>query len=356
MPSGEKKILNESLVDILGIPFVPAELISIIGNYNIICDSRTMEIRMRRHVDGRISSLNQLRHGIHPDKIRIVFHLTEEVPFKVMQTKNPPRVIIDFQDTNAKKGLDTYFNHIAVDRVRVTTTEGKSTKAVIELNYALPDVEVFWLRDPVRLVVDLPIIYSSQSALTIAPGIRYITLNAGMSQGPVTVDILEVMMDHEKVRVETALAGTFQDFGLAPVSELVSRFKAIAGINGVFHASDGTPLGLIIIDGKLRSLPIMDRTAMGITRDGEILIDNVSVDTSGNLSPNWLDQGVIHAVGGGPRLVKDGEVHITSFKEQFKADVALGRAPRTAIGVTNDNKLLLIAVTGRKAYHSVGVT
>jgi exopolysaccharide biosynthesis protein len=69
-----------------------------------------------------------------------------------------------------------------------------------------------------------------------------------------------------------------------------------------------------------------------------------------------LAEGVIYAVGGGPRLVKDGEIHVTSLEEQFKPDVASGRAPRTAVGVTDDGKLLLIAVTGRKAYHSVGVT
>jgi exopolysaccharide biosynthesis protein len=95
---------------------------------------------------------------------------------------------------------------------------------------------------------------------------------------------------------------------------------------------------------------------VGITRDGRILIDNVSVDTAGNLIPDWLGEGVVYAVGGGPRLVSDGEVNVTSSQEQFKADVALGRAPRTAVGVTGDGKLLLIAVTGRQAYHSIGVT
>jgi exopolysaccharide biosynthesis protein len=233
--------------------------------------------------------------------------------------------------------------------------QGKA-RAVIDLNYALPDVTAFWLQDPVRLVVDVPTAYSSISALTIGPGIRYITLNSGTPSGPVVVDVLEIDVSDENVEVKTALAGSYDSFGLAPVSELVSRSGAIAGVNGVFHASDGTPLGLIIVDGKLKSLPIMNRTAMGITRDRRILIDNVSVDTSGNLTPDWLAEGVIYAVGGGPRLVKDGEIHVTSLEEQFKPDVASGRAPRTAVGVTDDGKLLLIAVTGRKAYHSVGVT
>ncbi|NLA06497.1 MAG: phosphodiester glycosidase family protein, partial [Firmicutes bacterium] len=40
----------------------------------------------------------------------------------------------------------------------------------------------------------------------------------------------------------------------------------------------------------------------------------------------------------------------------FKPDVAGGRAPRTGVGVTYDGNLLLAAVTGRQAYHSIGVT
>jgi uncharacterized protein YigE (DUF2233 family) len=355
LSSGEERTFDEPPVSISGVPFVPVELLKVTGDYEVSWDPRTMEIHIRRPGEG-MAVLTQSRHGIHPDKVRFVFHLTKEVPFKVMQMKNPPRIVIDFEDTYVEREFDALLDHVAVDRVRVAASEQRKTRAVIELNYALPDATVFWLQDPVRFVVDVPTIYSSKSAITIAPGIRYITLNTGMPAGPITVDVLEVMTSHENVTVKTALAGSFESFGLAPVSELVSRSGAIAGVNGVFHASDGTPLGLIIIDGRLKSLPIMARTAMGLTRDGRVLIDNVSVDTAGNLIPDWLGEGVIYAVGGGPRLVKDGKVNVTSVEEQFKPDVAFGRAPRTAVGVTDDGKLLLIAVTGRQAYHSIGVT
>ncbi len=355
LSSGEKRTFDESPISISGVPFVPAELLRVTGDYDVSWDSKAMEIHIHRPGD-EMAALTQSRHGIHPDKVRIVFHLTREVPFKVMQMKNPPRVVIDFEDTYVEGEFDSLLDHVAIDRVRVATVEERKTRAVIDLNYALPDVTAFWLQDPVRFVVDVPTVYSNKSALTIAPGIRYITLNTGTPAGPVTVDVLEIETSDENVTVKTALAGSFESFGLAPVSELVSRSGAIAGVNGVFHASDGTPLGLIIADGRLKSLPIMARTAMGITRDGRILIDNVSVDTAGNLIPDWLGEGVVYAVGGGPRLVRDGEVNVTSGEEQFKADVATGRAPRTAVGVTDDGKLLLVAVTGRQAYHSIGVT
>jgi uncharacterized protein YigE (DUF2233 family) len=355
LSSGEKRIFDEPPTSISGVPFVPVELLRVTGDYDVSWDSQAMEVHIHRPRD-EMATLTQSRHGIHPDKVRIVFHLTKEVPFKVIQMKNPPRVVIDFEETCMGQELESLLDHVAIDRVRVAMAGQRKTRAVIELNYALPDVTAFWLQDPVRFVVDVPTIYSNKSALTIAPGIRYITLNTGTPAGPVTVDVLEIEARDEDVAVKTALAGSYDSFGLAPVSELVSRSGAIAGVNGVFHASDGTPLGLIILDGRLKSLPIMGRTAMGITWDGRVLIDNVSVDPSGNLVPDWLGEGVIYAVGGGPRLVRDGKVNVSSIEEQFKADVAAGRAPRTAVGVTGDGKLLLIAVTGRQAYHSIGVT
>ncbi|HHT26873.1 MAG TPA: phosphodiester glycosidase family protein [Firmicutes bacterium] len=62
------------------------------------------------------------------------------------------------------------------------------------------------------------------------------------------------------------------------------------------------------------------------------------------------------AVSGGPRLVADGQVFITSADEQFRSDVTQGRAPRTAIGITADYQILLVTVDGRQLNHSIGMT
>ncbi|MEB3224159.1 MAG: phosphodiester glycosidase family protein [Candidatus Sericytochromatia bacterium] len=63
-----------------------------------------------------------------------------------------------------------------------------------------------------------------------------------------------------------------------------------------------------------------------------------------------------HVVGGGPLLLERGNVRITAEREQFRPDVALGRAPRTALGITADGSLLLVAVDGRQPRHSLGLT
>lgn len=64
---------------------------------------------------------------------------------------------------------------------------------------------------------------------------------------------------------------------------------------------------------------------------------------------------VMQAIGAGPMLVKGGSVFITTKVEDFGSDVSGGRAPRTAVGLTKDNQLLLVTVDGRQS-HSVGLS
>jgi len=66
--------------------------------------------------------------------------------------------------------------------------------------------------------------------------------------------------------------------------------------------------------------------------------------------------GVQFAIGGGPQIVRDGKVAITGVEERFQADVLIGRAPRSALGVTRDGQLLLVVVDGRSNGRSVGAT
>ena len=63
----------------------------------------------------------------------------------------------------------------------------------------------------------------------------------------------------------------------------------------------------------------------------------------------------IHIIGAGPTLVKNGEVHVTADAEQFPTDIRVGRAPRSAVGVTQYGDYILAVVDGRQA-HSKGCT
>lgn len=69
-------------------------------------------------------------------------------------------------------------------------------------------------------------------------------------------------------------------------------------------------------------------------------------------APGW--EGVTTALGGGPGLVENGQVRVT--RENFRADVRVGRGPRTAIGIDKNGGYIILVVDGRQGYYSTGLT
>lgn len=80
-----------------------------------------------------------------------------------------------------------------------------------------------------------------------------------------------------------------------------------------------------------------------------VVVHTELVSVSGDA--RW--QQVIHAVGGGPRLLHagqfvGGEGFLPSFTDR--------RHPRTALGVLDDGRIVLLVVDGRQPTHSLGMT
>jgi len=73
-------------------------------------------------------------------------------------------------------------------------------------------------------------------------------------------------------------------------------------------------------------------------------------------SPDFENKNIVHALAGGPRLLRSGEIDITGSEEKFQNDILLGRAPRTALGINSKNQLILVTVDGRQPDFSIGMT
>lgn len=83
----------------------------------------------------------------------------------------------------------------------------------------------------------------------------------------------------------------------------------------------------------------------------EPFFNGKSVYLNINTSPNW--DGVKHIISGGPYLVREGQIYV-DIQDQ-KLGAIGGKNPRTAIGYTEDNDLILITIDGREQT-SVGIT
>lgn len=102
-------------------------------------------------------------------------------------------------------------------------------------------------------------------------------------------------------------------------------------------------------------------TALKIPEDGFVIVGPASVLNAFKVgdkvklnietNPEW--KNVKHIISGGPYLVKNNEVYVDMTAQKLGA--IGGKNPRSAIGYTADNNLMLVAVDGREG-SSVGMT
>ncbi len=108
----------------------------------------------------------------------------------------------------------------------------------------------------------------------------------------------------------------------------------IAIRNDVIIDKSNTPLS-IPFDGYVISAPIEKLAGFNVG-------DSVKVNYE--LTPNF--DNAENIISGGPYLLKEGKTHIDVTEERLTA--ITGRNPRTAIGYTKDNIMILVTVDGRK--------
>lgn len=114
---------------------------------------------------------------------------------------------------------------------------------------------------------------------------------------------------------------------------------AAAAVNGQFFDSNGSTQYLKV-DGN-----VINTTNPGAAEGGAIGVTSADA-TSLLLRPSggWSTISRRHLMACGPVLVSNGNIH--SFQNN---DFMMGRHPRTAVGVTAANKMLVVVVDGRSA-------
>jgi len=174
-----------------------------------------------------------------------------------------------------------------------------------------------------------------------------------------------------------------------------SRAPALLVNGPYFSYQTGQSLSLVIQNGKMIALPVAKlkgrdidsglyyyptRAALGINRNRKADIAWVFADpqrarpyafSNGPViakgkedMPTIYDLGDINwvwwemrtAIGGGPMLIYDGKIRITSGEEQMYPGTENEKAPRTAMGYTADNRLIILVIQGRSLEQSDGAT
>lgn len=99
------------------------------------------------------------------------------------------------------------------------------------------------------------------------------------------------------------------------------------------------------------AIPEDGLVVVGPAKQIDQLIDEKNIEFEVLTSPEW--DGVNHIISGGPYLVKHSQVFVDMTEQKLGA--IGGRNPRTAVGYTEDDNLIIVTVDGRES-SSVGMT
>ena len=119
-------------------------------------------------------------------------------------------------------------------------------------------------------------------------------------------------------------------------AELCKEFVIVKGKIVGIHKKDALipPDGVVVSAGGVKA-SMLSSLSLGH-----------SVELDYSIDKPW--NSIKHALCGGPRLLANGKVSINGVEEKFDNSIINGRHPRTAVAMTFDGDLLLIAVDGRK--------
>ena len=195
---------------------------------------------------------------------------------------------------------------------------------------------------------------------------------------PIRAWYVKINLKLEKLKIKI-IKSKEEDKKESPLKMMVEN-QSLVLINGGFFISNNQPMrhvGLLKTEGILNEpasqTVIKDSTryytnrgAFGVKNDGSIDISwcstsNDSIFAWKNPFPNkpgvpfkdlnYLNSkywDVYEALHAGPILIKDNKIRVSVEEEVFFSSPVAGVQPRSAVGYTDDNNLILIVIDGRQ--------
>lgn len=246
-----------------------------------------LTVRQAEHweITTAASAITSLRQGIHEDRARFVLDLSQPALFRWYE--EPGKLILEFPALPDPEGRTSLlrmheFEDVFAQQVTESLQEG-FTRLIFNHASTEPP-QLFTLSEPSRIVVDLlrqpvacPVSLPSKPAPKPRPGDLWSSHAFTGSKGPVRGYVIRFNPQKTGWALLPALAdGTIMH--RTTVSRIAARHNAYAAINGGFFASNGPPLGMLVIDGEWIKPPLHSRAVLGITTDGNHTIANVDFD------------------------------------------------------------------------------
>ena len=376
---------------------------------SLTLDFADVDTALFKRIAVRTSRIEAISYERHHGHFYVTVALAKGMDYSIGNLTNPFRIFVDV----APKGALTAQRHASVPRPSVPSTdtdapakaelprmEEKQLAAGLtqrEYVYADEDGQVtayFIEADPAR--------YRVRPALArgVIPGRQTVSGIAQDTNAAAAINASYFALSGELIGITkidgTVVSSTYFNrsaFGVMPDNSFVfgtvsyngtvkldQASLPISGVNAergednliiynrAYGRSTGTnPYGLeyVVRNGRVAEINTNDSL---IPSDGYVVsVHGTSMDAFAAAGVRVGDPAVltedlgepwnraVQVLGAGPRLVENGSVHVTAGEEQFPGDIRYGRAPRTAVGVTQKGNILFAVVDGRQS-HSHGLT
>ena len=281
---------------------------------------------------------------------------TSQKPSSLYFRRYPEKLVIEFSGVQAVGGTPAAPNVPGISDVHWRQPDLSHVVCEIGLNYRLPASQVKVTSDGVEVGLD----YSWEDRIRLTPAVVWTRLERAQAGRYLLWNQLQVDPSDPAVSMEIGLAKERTDAREKP-TEMISRLGALAGVNGGYFADSGGPLGVVYKGGKLVSPHVgrrPPRTTLGLMKDHSIVFDQM-VAQKGVLASRsgetWND--VELALGGGPRLLRRGQVALTTDEEELgpRGNDITRVTARTAVGTTKDGKVLIVTASGYSDNHFQGL-
>lgn len=256
-------------------------------------------------------SLSKTLLGVYNESdnknIKIAIDVEGDITEKVFTLQNPPRIVIDLENTTSKilPVQRLIEDDSLLKSIRADFNQPTVVRVVLELKYLLP-YKALKSKSPDNPVHNKLIVFINreyQEITTEKPirkGITYKNIKKLTENGPLSIHILDIDKQQAKVLYKVALAQN--DIGSKEtLSEFVKRTKAFIGINGgYFNIKTGLPIDLLIIGGKVLSLPARYRAFWGIDYNQQFIFTYPTAEMSGEMEDGTGRRFFIHGLNRPP--------------------------------------------------------
>lgn len=233
------------------------------------------------------------------------------MPFNTNATGAPHTTA---SESPAAKKIIAHKSAIAARLYHALVALGAGSTLLIAAGAALAQAPVSaTVVPPQKVVGTFPL--EERFSRPVAPGIELTTITRRGEKGPLQLFATRVNLhpDNADVRYRLQLATPeYSVLKAATVSQMAKKNNAVVAINGGYFAFGGAALGAMKVDGEWLRLPLKNRTAMGFSPNGGVLVEPMQAGARATFGGTLAAREVADA-GNAPLFSKVGIDNLNGY-------------------------------------------